>query len=128
LTYGNPDLNADQLGGQYLSLGPQLDTQVPNPFFGVITDPGSALSEETVAYNQLLPPYPQLTYLNWNRSLPGARSEFNALGLKFTHAFSSGFESDFDLSVVESARQRLGRFHRMATGNAWRDSYNTNLD
>lgn len=128
LMYGNPDLNADQLPGQYLALGSQLDAQVANPFNGVITDPNSPLSGPTVAYNQLLRPYPEFTYLNWNRSLPGARSEFNALNLKYTHAFKNG------LSLISTYRWSKAMdngsedFIGWATANAWRDSYNTNLD
>jgi hypothetical protein len=128
LMYGNPDLNADQLPTKYLALGSQLDQQVTNPFSGIITDPSSGLSGPTVAYNQLLRPYPQFTYLNWNRSLPGARSEFNALNVKYTHAFSSGLSLISTYQWSKALDNGSEDFIGWATGNAWRDSYNTNLD
>lgn len=90
LLYGNPNLDADQLSPQYLSLGSQLDSEVPNPFFGIAPAQSQLGSQPTVAYNQLLRPYPQYTSLQWTRSLPGAASEFDALNLKYNHSFSSG--------------------------------------
>jgi hypothetical protein len=128
LMYGNPDLNANQLSGQYLALGSQLEQQVSNPFNGVITDPSSGLSGPTVAYNQLLRPFPEFSFLNWNRSLPGAHSEFNALNLKFTHAFSNGLSLVSTYQWSKALDNGSEDFIGWATGNAWRDSYNTNLD
>jgi len=49
----------NQLPDQYLSLGTQLTRQVPNPFYGIITN--GTLSGPTVAQGQLLLPYPQYT-------------------------------------------------------------------
>jgi hypothetical protein len=128
LLYGNPNLNADQLPDQYLSLQSQLDQQVPNPFFGVL-DPGTSLgAQNTIPYNQLLRPFPEFTYLIWNRSLPGARSSYNALDMKFNHRFSAG------LSVLTTYRWSKALdngpedFIGWGTGNQWRDSYNTMLD
>src|SRR5207253_3217961 len=58
LLYGNPNIDADQLPGQFLALQSQLDRQVANPFFGVL-DPSTPLgSQNTIAFNQLLRPYP----------------------------------------------------------------------
>jgi hypothetical protein len=128
LMYGNPDLNANQLSGQYLALGSKLDQQVTNPFYGVITDPSSGLNGPTVAYNQLLRAFPQYTYLNWNRSLPGAHSEFNALNIKFTHAFSNGLSLVSTYQWSKALDNGSEDFIGWATSNAWRDSFNTNLD
>jgi hypothetical protein len=128
LLYGNPNLNANQLPGPDLALRSQLDQQVPNPFYGVL-DPSTPLgSQQTIAYNQLLRPYPQFTFINWTRSLPGARSSYNALDVKYTHSFSS------DLSLLTTYRWSKALdngsedFLGWATGNQWRDSYNTLLD
>lgn len=128
LMYGNPDLNADQLSGQYLALGSQLDQQVPNPFNGIITDPSSGINGPTVAYNQLLRPFPQYTNLQWNRSLPGAHSEFNALNVKYTHAFNNGLSLISTYQWSKALDNGSEDFIGWATGNAWRDSNNTNLD
>ena len=63
-TVSNIGLN--QLPDQYFSLGTSsapgsggLFEQLPNPFFGIITTPGSPLSQPTVARGQLLRPFPQ---------------------------------------------------------------------
>ncbi|HTR25823.1 MAG TPA: TonB-dependent receptor [Terriglobales bacterium] len=57
-TVSNTNLN--QLPDQYFSMGPAaLLAQVPNPFYGIITTPGSPLSAPTVATGQLLLPFPQ---------------------------------------------------------------------
>jgi len=57
-TVSNIGLN--QLADQYFSMGSAaLLAQVPNPFFGIITTPGSPLSQSMVPAGQLLRPYPQ---------------------------------------------------------------------
>lgn len=128
MMYGNPDINANQLPTQYLALGQQLDQVVPNPFYGAITDPSSSLSGPTVHYNQLLRPYPQFVYLNWTRSLPGARASFNALNLKYNHAFSGGLSLlttyQFSKTMDNGSEDYIG----WIMGGSWRDSYNTKQD
>jgi outer membrane receptor protein involved in Fe transport len=55
-----PNIGLNQLPDKYFSTGPAaLLAQVPNPFFGTITTPGSPLSAPTIAAGQLLRPYPQ---------------------------------------------------------------------
>ena len=54
-------LQLDQLPDQDLALGSQLNRQVPNPFFGVVNQ--GNLQTATVAYGQLLRPYPQFNGL-----------------------------------------------------------------
>ncbi len=128
LMYGNPNINADQLPTQDLALGSQLNNIVPNPFHGVITDPNSPLSGQTITYNQLLRPFPQYTDLTWTRSLPGARSQFDALTLKFTHAFSNGLSLVSSYQWSKALDNGSEDFLGWAIGNMWRDSYNTKLD
>ncbi len=128
LLYGNPNINANQLPDQYLSLQSQLDQQVANPFFGVL-DPSTPLgSQRTIAYNQLLRPYPEFTYLGWSRSLPGARSSYNALDAKFTHSFTAGLSLLTTYRWSKALDNGPEDFLGYATGNQWRDSYNTMLD
>jgi hypothetical protein len=128
LMYGNPNIDADQLPTQDLALGDRLNDVVANPFYGVITDPNSPLSGQTITYNQLLRPYPEFTYLQWTRSLPGARSQFDALNLKYTHAFSNGLSLvstyQWSKALDNGSEDLLG----WTIGNMWRDSYNTKLD
>jgi Carboxypeptidase regulatory-like domain len=70
--YGAVQLN--QLSTADLALGKGLNTVVPNPFYGVITDPSSILSKSTIQEGYLLRAYPQFTnfeLLNsgWGRSI-----------------------------------------------------------
>ncbi len=130
LLYGNPNLDADQLNPQYLSLGSQLDSQVPNPFAGV-ADPSTYLGSPnttTIAYNELLRPFPQFTYLQWTRSLPGARSSFNALHAKYNYRFNAGLSLlvtyQWSKALDNGPEDNFG----WATNNQWRDAYNTMLD
>lgn len=78
--------NIDQLPDKYLSLGSQLISKVPNPYYqhggtGVI---GSA----TIAYNQLLRPFPEFSSVNVLMS--SAKSLYNALDAKLQKEFSNG--------------------------------------
>jgi hypothetical protein len=128
LLYGNPNLDADQLPDQYLSLGTQLDAQVNNPFYGVAPSNTYLGSAPTIAYNELLRPYPQFTYLQWTRSLPGARSSFNALNAKYNYRFQTGLTMlltyQWSKALDNGPEDNFG----WATGNQWRDAYNTKLD
>lgn len=129
LLYGNPNLDADQLPTQLLSLGSQaLDAQVSNPFYGIANPTSYLGSVQTVAYNELLRPFPQFTYLQWTRSLPGASSQFDALNVKFNHTFSAGLSLLVTYQWSKAMDNGPEDFFGWATGNQWRDAYHTNLD
>jgi hypothetical protein len=128
LLYGNPDINANQLPDQFLSLQSQLDQEVPNPFFGVL-DPSTSLgSSPTIKYNQLLRPFPEFTNLQWARSLPGARSSYNALNVKYNHSFSAGLSVLMTYRWSKALDNGPEDFIGWGTGTQWRDSNNTMLD
>ena len=81
-------VNYNQLPDGALALGSQLLAQVPNPFYGVITDQTSPLSAPTVQYGQLLRPHPQ--FLNMiSVASPVGKSAYNALQLSLEHRFSN---------------------------------------
>jgi hypothetical protein len=80
-------LNYNQLPASYLSLGNRLLTQVANPFYGVITNPNSTLSQPTVAYRQLLAAYPQYTAANLSGSTFG-NSAYHAMTLRAERRFA----------------------------------------
>jgi hypothetical protein len=82
--------NADRLNPIYWSLGrTALNALVPNPFYGVITDPTSPLSAKTVQLSSLLRPYPQYTGLSL--SMPNnSNSIYHALQMKFEKHLSRG--------------------------------------
>jgi hypothetical protein len=128
LLYGNPNLDADQLPTQDLSLGTQLDQLVNNPFFGIAPSYSYLGSQQQIAYNELLRPFPEYTYLQWTRSLPGASSQFDALNVKFTHSFSNGLSLLSTYQWSKAMDNGPEDFFGWATGNQWRDAYHTNLD
>jgi hypothetical protein len=128
LLYGNPNSNGNQLSDQFLGLQSKLDQQVLNPFFGVL-DPSTPLgSQKTIAYNQLLRPFPEFTYIGWTRSLPGARSSYNALDLKYNQSFSAGLNALLTYRWSKALDNGPEDFIGWATCNQWRDSNNTMLD
>jgi hypothetical protein len=128
LLYGNPNLDLDQLPTSDLALGSALNDQVANPYSGVITDPNSFLSGPTVARNALLRPFPAFGYLQLTRSTPGARSQFDALNVKYNYSFANGLSSittyQWSKNLDDGSEARLGW-----TGvDSWRDATNTKLD
>ncbi len=58
LLFGNPNFDLDQLPTADLALGNKLDQLVPNPFYGIITDPNSYLSQPMIAYNETIAALP----------------------------------------------------------------------
>jgi len=83
----SPDL--DQLNPSLLSMGTKLLALVPNPFYGVITTPGSVLSQPMVQEGQLLRPYPQYTGFQLKNASWG-NSNYNALQARFERRFAKG--------------------------------------
>jgi hypothetical protein len=84
---GADDINLDQLTPAQLALGTKLQQLVPNPFFGLIkTGP---LSAPTIAYGQLLSPYPQFSNVT-GEYLTGASSIYDSFQMKVEKRFSSG--------------------------------------
>ncbi len=66
VTWTAASMNYNQLATSYFSLGSTLTTAVANPFYG---NGGVAnLAGSTVAYNQLLRPYPQFAAVNFTNS------------------------------------------------------------
>ncbi len=133
LLYGNISLDADQMPDQFLHLGPVLDSQVTNPFYGVVSSNYYLGQVQTIAYNELLRPYPQFTNLQWTRSLPGARSAFDALEVKYNHQFTSGLSLlttyQWSKALDNGPEDNFGWAGGIqGGGNGWRDYYNTMLD
>jgi hypothetical protein len=81
--------NINQLPDQYFSMGPDaLLAQVPNPFYGIITTPGSPLSAPTVATGQLLLPFPQYRRVLFLDPHEGT-SNYKSLQASFLKRFGS---------------------------------------
>jgi hypothetical protein len=68
-----------------------LNSNVPNPFYGIINNPASSLSAPTVQSNQLQKPYPQFTGFSGNDP-PWANSTYHALQVRVEKRFSNGLQ------------------------------------
>ncbi len=89
----NGDNNLRRLDPMFWGLGrTELNRKVPNPFFGVITDPQSTLSQDTIQLSQLLRPNQHFTGMSrGDGSEPGrANSIYHALQMKYEKRFSQG--------------------------------------
>ena len=93
-------VNLNQIPDEALALGSQLQQTVPNPFFGVITDPTSPLSRATVQRGQLLRPFPQFLDVTLSQTARG-RSRYNAMQLTAERRFSRGLGTVFAYTLSE---------------------------
>jgi len=84
-TYGTLQINA--LPVQYLSLGSQLNSLVPNPFYGLVRT--GTLSQPTVTLGQLLRPFPQYTSVTIG-AIGVCHNTYHALQAKAEKRFSKG--------------------------------------
>ncbi|MBV9085401.1 MAG: TonB-dependent receptor, partial [Acidobacteriaceae bacterium] len=82
------DIQLDQLPDQYLSLGPALLQQVPNPFFGVIAT--GPLTQPVVARGVLLRPFPEFNSVNI-RAVHEGNSIYHSMQVKVERRFRNGF-------------------------------------
>jgi Carboxypeptidase regulatory-like domain len=81
--------NIDSYPQADLALGNLLNSKVANPFYGVITNSTSSLSQTTIPLSQLLLPFPQFTGVTQS-SLPLGRSHYNSLQILASKRFSQG--------------------------------------
>jgi hypothetical protein len=84
----NP-LELDQLPDQYLSRGADLNTQVPNPFYGHLPASAGLLARPTVAKGQLLRPFPQYQSFS-DASASFADSNYHSLQVRVVKHVGSG--------------------------------------
>ena len=89
LVDGDPGQPYDQVNPSYLSLGNQLNQNVPNPFYGLITTPGSTLANPTVPMRYLLAAFPQYTSVTSQRK-PRAASVYNSVTVRIDKRVSQG--------------------------------------
>jgi hypothetical protein len=121
-------LNDNKLPDQYLSLGPQLDRLVPNPFYG-LAPAGTFLASATIPYFRLLKPYPQFDAVSRNSQTPGGSSEYNAMLINFQHQFSTGLML-MSSYVWSKAIDNIAETEPSLGGAAdsFRDSQNFNIE
>jgi hypothetical protein len=113
LVDGDPGKPFDQVPTKYLSLGNALNNNVANPFFGVITTPGSDLAQPTISAWKLLRPFPQYDNVISFRKAT-AESKYNAFTFRLNKHFSQGlsvlvsFTGEKELDDSASAVTFLG--------------------
>ena len=101
------NISLNNLTAEQLALGAVQQQLVPNPFFGVITDPTSALSRSTVARRQLVISYPQYTTVT---------SETPSLGSSIYHSFQAKVQKHMSKGVTFLASFTAGKTLTNATG------------
>jgi hypothetical protein len=89
LVDGESNMTWDQLPASALALGSKLTQSVPNPFYGIITNTTSVLSQPNVLQRYLLAPYPQYTGVNAFRK-PQANSSYHSFTASAEHRYSKG--------------------------------------
>jgi hypothetical protein len=86
-----PITNLNPVDPIYWGMGrTALNALVPNPFFGVITDPRSPLSAATTQRWRLFTPYPQYTSANRTNDPAIGNTQYHSVQLKFERRFSRG--------------------------------------
>ena len=83
--------NLNQLPTADLALGNQLLQPVTNPFYGKIGSSGCNLSSPTIAYGQLLRPYPEFCDVSISQ-MNDSWSHYDALQVNYTHRWSAGLQ------------------------------------
>jgi hypothetical protein len=104
-------LSLNQLDPSYMSLGSQLNQQVPNPFYRIVNN--GVLTQPTVARGQLLRPYPQFTDVIPLYS-SGAKSRYKALQTTLRKRLSHGVMLEGSYTYAKA--EEIGMNHQ--------DSYN----
>jgi hypothetical protein len=87
---GIPDSNVNQLTADQLALGPQLQQNVPNPYFGLIPR-SSSLGNPTIPRGQLLKPFPEYTTVSLYRNNVGT-TFYQGLELSVRQRLSRGLQ------------------------------------
>jgi hypothetical protein len=70
--------------------GSKLYVSVSNPFYGIVTDRSSSLSQPRISISQLWRPYPQFTGVSGDPGPPVANSIYHAVQVKLTKRWSRG--------------------------------------
>jgi hypothetical protein len=104
-------LNQNSLTTDQFQAGAINNQLVPNPFYGIITDPTSILSNATVTRGQLLKPFPQYINLNAINATEGS-SIYHSLQASMEKRFSKGFT----LLVAFTAAKLIDNTTQAATG------------
>jgi trimeric autotransporter adhesin len=105
----NSAINLNQLSTDYLALGRQLTTLVPNPFFG-IDGAGTLATQRTVQLNSLLVPFPQYGLNAVSMTTAGAHSIYNAGVIELRKRVTRGWGGSFSYTYSRLNDNQIGQF------------------
>jgi len=88
---GTVDILTPAQAAAYVQNPGYYNTFVPNPFFGIITDPSSGISGPTVQRSALITPYPQFTGVTASDP-PSASSTYHGFQFRAEKRFSKGLQ------------------------------------
>lgn len=129
---GNVDYLTSAQAADFVSRPDYYNTYVPNPFYGIVTDPNSVLYPKTVQRTQLVTPFPQFGGVG-AIDPPWANSIYNSFQLRVEKRFAQGLQflvtytdqkSIDDSSVGGGGLTWLGG----TLGNVLQDPNNRRLD
>jgi hypothetical protein len=118
--------DANALNPQYLSLQTKLNTLVPNPFYGQIAV--GALSQPSVAYSQLLRPFPQYSGVSIVNA-PTESSIYHSIQMKVEKRMSHGQSFLLALTggkLISNGNNNLAGLGVQNNGTAVQNWYNLN--
>jgi hypothetical protein len=88
---GNPDILGSWVEGLSKSQISDLQSYVPNPFYGHLSDPNAPYNSPTIQKFNLLVPYPQFGGIGGDAP-PYANSSYHAAQFRLEKRFSSGLQ------------------------------------
>jgi hypothetical protein len=83
-------ININQVPTQFLSLGPALLENVPNPFFGLPAGQGKNVTSQQIQRRELLRPFPQFNDILMRQSTFG-KNQYHAGIVKFEKRVTNGW-------------------------------------
>ena len=120
--------DANALNPQYLSLQTQLNSLVPNPFYGQIGV--GTLSQPTVALSQLLKPFPEYTSVNIVNS-PTVYSIYHSIQVKAEKRMSHGQSFLFAFTggkLISNGNNSLAGLGVQSNGTSVQNVYNLSAE
>jgi hypothetical protein len=132
---GTLDYLPHSVAMDFLTRPSYYNERVPNPFYGIITDPNSSLSGPDIPRSNLYRDFPQYSYVNAYEP-PWSNSTYHALQTRVEKRFSKGLQflatyvwskSIDDSSVMGSGTTWLGGSVGGAVGSLT-DPFNSRLE
>jgi trimeric autotransporter adhesin len=108
-------VNINTLTREQMALGPALQQQVPNPFFG-IPEAGPFSRRATLPLGQLLRPFPQFEDIR-QRQTSGARTRYHAIVAQLNKRMSRGIGGRFHYTWSRLDDDQFGQGNHFSGAN-----------